>query len=254
MAPVDHRLALVRSLGLPLPGCSQRKPRLRLSYGFPTGSDHRSQHGRAPWTGGDRSGFDSRERPARQHGTISSVNREDGPERSAPVTRVYAERLSKEWLQDHYVARQGSVEEVAARAGVCTQTVYRALRRHEIPLRERQRTGVPYSLGDVLTEPFLRAAYEDKGRSVRDIAEEVGCSEAAVMARLRRYEIPRRGVQPKDRIILARVIDPEVLRKGLAKGRTLRAIADDLNVDRGSVTAYAHRYGLDGYSGPQESD
>lgn len=182
------------------------------------------------------------------------MNSEDGPERSAPVTRVYAERLSKEWLQDHYVARQGSVEAVAARAGVCTQTIYRALSRHQVPLRVRDRTGVPYSLGHVLNEPFLRAAYEDQERSVRDIAEEVGCSEAAVMARLRRYEIPRRGVQPGDRIILARVVDPEVLREGLARGRTLRAIADDLDVDPGSVAAYAQRYRLDGHSGPQETD
>lgn len=109
----------------------------------------------------------------------------------------YQEQLTEEWLRSQYVAAGRTVEQVAADAGVCTQTIYRALRRPQIPLRSKTRVGNPYSLGDVLTEEVLRDTYELE-RSVRSIAEEIGCSESAVMYRLRRYDIPRRGAQPAD--------------------------------------------------------
>lgn len=161
--------------------------------------------------------------------------------RRPPVTKVYEQRLTYDWLHDQYVVRELSAERVAAAAGVSAQTIQRALRRHDIALRPRQREGVPYSLGDVLTESFLRQAYETEERTVRSIAEEVGCSEAAVWGRLRRYDIPRRGVQPAQRQYLAGIIDPEVLRARVAAGETRAAIARDLHVDPGTVAAWLTR-------------
>lgn len=165
--------------------------------------------------------------------------------RRPPVTLVYGRLLAADWLHDRYVVHLQSIEQVAREAGVSTQTIRRALDRHQIPLRERERTGVPYSLGGVLTEPFLRVAYVEAQRTVRDIAVEVGCSEAAVLARLRRYGIARRGVRPADKLILADVLTEPELRRRRSAGQLPPQIARELGVDPGSVRSYLRRYGLD---------
>lgn len=167
------------------------------------------------------------------------------PERRPPVTLAYDRTLTPEWLRDRYITATRSVEELAREAGACTQTIRRALDRHQIPVRERDRTGIAWSLGDVLTEELLRDAYETHGRSVRSIATEHGCSEAAVMARLRRYNIPRRGVQQANRLILADILDTDTLRQRRAAGQTPAQIAKDLHVDPGSVRSYLRRHGLE---------
>lgn len=164
--------------------------------------------------------------------------------RRPPVTLVYRQRLTEEWLRRHYLDHEQSIEQVARRAGVCTQTIQRALRRHGIELRPRDSTGAPYSLGEVLTEEYLRQAYETDQRTVRDIATEVGCSETAVMARLRSYEIPRRGAQAHHRSYLERIVDIDTLDRRWRAGDTAAAIAHDLGVDPGTVAAYARRLGL----------
>lgn len=164
--------------------------------------------------------------------------------RRPPVMLRYQEQLTEAWLTNRYVDAGRTVEQVAADAGVCTQTIYRALRRHEIPLRSKSMAGKPYSLGDVLTEEFLRDTYELEGRSVRSIAEEVGYSEAAVMARLRRYDIPRRGAQPAHMRVLADTLTPSRLAEELEIDHNVARIARKLRADTGTVRAYINRYGL----------
>lgn len=148
---------------------------------------------------------------------------------------AYDRLLTAAWLRARYVDAGRTVESLAREADVCTQTIYRALARHGIAVRVRDRTGAPYSLGEILTEAFLRERYQDQQQSVRAVATEVGCSESAVMARLRRYDIPRRGVQPADKLILSGRVTREVLANA-------RAIAAELSVDEGTVRAYLSRH------------
>lgn len=77
---------------------------------------------------------------------------------------------------------------------------------------------------------------------MRTIATEVGCSESAVMARLRRYGIPRRGVQAVDKLILRDRVDVAFLAKARSAGRSIAAIATELTVDEGTVRAYLRRH------------
>ena len=159
--------------------------------------------------------------------------------RRPPVALRYRRLLSAEWLHDHYVHRRMSVREVATAAGVCEQTIYRALRRADITLRPRNRYGVPYSLEAVLTSEYLQREYVEAGRTCSDIAAELGCSVGAVAGWLRRHGIPARGVRPAERRIYTDVIDVDDIRRRLAAGATVKEVAQAVGVDRKTIHAYA---------------
>ena len=184
----------------------------------------------------ERSDTDEPEQP--------NPSQDSTPTTRPPVTIAYDRRLSAEWLRDHYNVQQLSIEAMARQADVCVQTGSRALKRHQIPLRPRRRHGVPYSLGDVLTEPYLREQYEQNKRTVKQIAAEIDCSEAAVMARLSQYGIPRRGVQPADKLILTEVLSKQELHLRRAEGQSNTQIAQVLGADEQTVAAYCRRYQL----------
>ena len=137
-----------------------------------------------------------------------------------------------------------SVRQVAAEAGVCEQTVYRALRRAGIELRRVKPSSVRWTLEGVLTYEFLVDRYVDRGLTCSEIAREVDCSVAAVWNWLKRRGIETRGVRPAERLVAKSSLSEPYLRaRYVVEGATLVELGDEVNVDPGTVAAYLDRYG-----------
>jgi len=95
------------------------------------------------------------------------------------MARRYPELADRDWLEREYVQKARSMGDIAGRLGCVRQAVSYAMSRHGIPTygRDRQNRTVVYP--QLADRGWLTREY-DAGRSMSDIASEVGCSAATV--------------------------------------------------------------------------
>jgi len=79
--------------------------------------------------------------------------------------------------------------------------------------------------------------YVKEGRSVRDVAEAVGCPRTTILDALKRHDIPVRSRAKRSRL---RDINPALIRADIAT-KGVSATAKALNVDRATLRHYIRK-------------
>lgn len=98
----------------------------------------------------------------------------------------------KAWLEKKYVEENLSTIKISELVGCSKRTVWEAMRRFEIPRRNRSEAGIQYSrLHD---EEWLRQKYLEEKLSYVEIGSLVGCTNTAVMEVIKKLNIPRRSM------------------------------------------------------------
>jgi len=102
------------------------------------------------------------------------------------------ERLkSEKWCREQYVEKEKSFGEIAENSSSAYPTVRKYMLKHGIKPREAGGSNLIYDeLGD---EKALRNKYVDQGKSMSQIADEVGCGLTAVHRALVRHDMATRG-------------------------------------------------------------
>jgi hypothetical protein len=96
---------------------------------------------------------------------------------------------NREWLVEHYVNGQESIDDIAAHWSVREAAIRRHLRNYGISIRYRSRGSDRNPL--ISDEAWLFARYIVNGWSQQRIADAAGCSVSAVSYALRRFGISR---------------------------------------------------------------
>lgn len=96
----------------------------------------------------------------------------------------------KEWLRNKYIDEGKSGQEIADEIGVSKYSVYRALKRHGIDTRKRTSK---YPI--LMDREWLHDQYIIQEKSMKIIAEEVGCSVGVVHSHLVAKDIPTRSIR-----------------------------------------------------------
>jgi transposase-like protein len=185
------------------------------------------------------------------HSTVSRAAKAAGivvPKRPPPITRrrPHRELDDPDWLAASYAARQAT--DIADELGVSPSTVYVALHRHGIPVRDpgdsrRRRRPAPLNDAD-----WLRARYERT--TTTKIAEELGVNPQMVLAAMRHH-----GIELRDHSAMQRFRSPAALDDGEWLRRRFSdvsppVIADELGVARRTVYLALERHGIDAARSP----
>ena len=121
--------------------------------------------------------------------------RKRGPEKGS--SRGDAGKLrDKDWLENQYNELEKSAGKIARELDLNDQTVLNWMEKHGIERREVGDVFVPRSSGKdkrLDDKEWLQAEYEDNGRSMYDIAQELDVTTPAVKYRLDTYGIERRS-------------------------------------------------------------
>jgi hypothetical protein len=83
---------------------------------------------------------------------------------------MYSQLANPEWLRNEYIDKLRTLQSIAEEVGCCKTQLCRAMERHGI---DRRRRTSKYLL--INNKDWLRKAYIDDGRSMNNIAKEVGC-------------------------------------------------------------------------------
>jgi transposase-like protein len=111
---------------------------------------------------------------------------------STNVSPASGRRPAEPWLEARYHERDGTLEEIAEEVGCSPHTVAYWLRYHDIPLRAgiREPSRRAMASHPLLTdEDWLREQYVERGRTLSDIGDELGCHPQSVLGWLRRHGI-----------------------------------------------------------------
>jgi len=120
--------------------------------------------------------------------------RKRGPEKGREFADT--EQLEdRDWLHEQYVQKEKSAGQISNEIGCGEQTVYDWLNRHGIETRDagdvftRRSSRVDKRLED---EQWLRKEYEQRGRAMYDIAQQLDVTAPAIKYRLDEFGIERR--------------------------------------------------------------
>jgi transposase len=151
-------------------------------------------------------------------------------------------------LRARYVDEGRSLAQIAAELGCSKQLVHAWLRAHGIPARAQTRFAQLPALAD---RAWLRERYVMQGRTIPEIAAEVGCGATTVQRALRvhgiRARAPRVAREPGRRAPGAdRLEDGAWLRaRYLDEGMSCRQIAEELGCAKMTVYRALRRHGID---------
>jgi len=103
------------------------------------------------------------------------------------ITHLYQD---KNWLATSYHEQGHNLREIAIIAGSSIATIFRQMKKFDIPLRLRG----PKTTDKIYhNEQWLRQHYIEDGLSARQIAALVGCAKTTIMAALRQHNIKCRS-------------------------------------------------------------
>lgn len=117
----------------------------------------------------------------------TTVNRHlarHGIERDPDAKQVDNRLLDAEWLREEYVENHRSAGDIADELGYTRKHVVKWLRRHGIDVRSGGETTWYPELADAT---FLKRQYVDEGYSLKQVADEIGCSPKGVHNALIRH-------------------------------------------------------------------
>jgi hypothetical protein len=160
---------------------------------------------------------------------------------------TYLRLQDRDFLLGRYVHDQMTIQQIADLVGCGVDRVRKALREHEIPVRwVGRRNPLP---GD---GAWLTKRYVTDLASIRDIAEELGCSTYTALQALIRHGIPRRptgtpkGVPSRqEQVARLRQVAVQELRQILVEADTDSDAATALGVSHVVLTEVAVDAGID---------
>jgi len=150
----------------------------------------------------------------------------------------------EQWLREKYIHQSKSMREIGEEIGCDRTTVGRWLKRHGIEATDKR--GVPVS-GRVTDGQWLREQYEDKYRTVEDIADECGCGYHTVRRKLREHDIDIRSPGSLERRIPdERLADAEWLREQyIENNHSMADISEMCDCCEKSVSKWIHKHGIE---------
>jgi len=146
-------------------------------------------------------------------------------------TPVYRDR---EWLYRAYIQEEKSTYDIADEVGVSRSTIQYWIKKHDMQHCRSRRNPARLRLQD---ESWLRTQYCARGRSMSDIADEVGVTRTTVGNWIERHGIPSRG-RGRTSIIESypTLTDEAWLREQyVVNGLTLAEVGDKLGVSQSVV-------------------
>lgn len=126
--------------------------------------------------------------------TILSIARQVGCRNGVVVEALsqhgLGKRPTKEWMIEHYLERQESVDNIAVLLGCTESNVRYYLRNFGIPIRYKPRGRIQISI--LNDRDWLYDKYITQQLSTVEIADEIGCAVSSVLNALKRFDIPLR--------------------------------------------------------------
>lgn len=173
--------------------------------------------------------------------TVYAVMRKAGltANRKAPSSKL-EEKLSQEKLET-YVADGKTAAEIADIVGCSKYTVYSYMRKHGVKTDRKRNAGASYvALVEAHGDEILELA--TAGMSIRQIAEKLGSTPNIVRAAMRHAGISAgKKTSRSDTLVEERAYD---LKCALSEGKSVRAIAEELDTTPDIVRAAMRKLGL----------
>jgi DNA-directed RNA polymerase specialized sigma24 family protein len=151
------------------------------------------------------------------------------------------------WLREQYREKRRTVHEIGDELGVAHSTVLRYLEEHGIETFGHSEMMTRGDIDPLKSEEWLREQYWEEGRSVADIADELGISSTPVRTWMRKHGIDTRdNYQQVQGETLRKLEDAEWLREQYCdEGLTLDKIAEDLNVSSRTVRRWMEDHSIE---------
>lgn len=102
-------------------------------------------------------------------------------------------------LHELYVTQGLSLSETGDRLGCASSTVERWLKRHGIDTRSQSEGQRGIQIPELRDETLLRQLYIHERKSIRKVADQIGCSDPAVSEALEHHGIDKRPIEPGEK-------------------------------------------------------
>lgn len=114
-------------------------------------------------------------------------------------------QVDSDWLRTQRIDKQRSIESIAAEMGVSSPTVEKLIIRHKIP-QVRYNESNPMAMARLRDAEWLRIQHVDNRRTLDDIAEEIGSSNATVSRFLAQHGIEANlsNSYPREKVLISR--------------------------------------------------
>jgi len=151
------------------------------------------------------------------------------------------------WLRKKYVDKGLSTYEIADQVGAARTTVCAWMRRHNIEFRSPSQRVAEGDISPLTNEEWLREEYLIRGRSMYDIADDLGLSYSTVRSYLIEYEIEiRSSSEAGSDGNIKPLYNSDWLREQYENNcRSTYDIAEELNVSRNTVSSWLHRHDIE---------
>jgi transposase-like protein len=155
-----------------------------------------------------------------------------------------------EWLREQYVEKKWSTYDIAEECDCANSTVRKWMDKHNIG---RRRDGPQVEFERLRDEEWVREQYVENGKTIADIAEICGCTDAAVSKSLKRLEI-----EAERPVTDERLRDAAWLREQHSdQKRSGVEIAQQLGCTASAVYSWLGKHGIETknrYNGPTGSE
>ena len=163
------------------------------------------------------------------------------PRGRKPIIDTIPQLDDKKWVEEQYVNQAKTGRTIASELGCHSSTFYRYRSKHGIPKHKGTRI---LALRD---KDWLQHQYAELGKTMQEIADEIGCSVQPVAKALHRLgiEICLRGKHYS--VIFTKLEDAEWLAEQYVElNRTDQSIGDELGCTRANVQLWRKKHGIQG--------
>lgn len=152
--------------------------------------------------------------------------------------------LNKSWVEEQYIDKQLSAPEIAELIGCNKDAVYRALKRFGI---ERRANGAIFAeeYPELKDRGWLEGKYIKQHMTVKDIAQEVGCSIPTVHEAFKRLGIKKSKGAPVGKVYDQLQDKDWLYDQYVTKQRSGDDIALDVGCDKSAVYRAIKRHGIE---------
>jgi transposase len=151
----------------------------------------------------------------------------------------------RDWMYTEYITKERPSSEIGAEIGVSEGTVRNWLREHDIKIRSLSEALTDGDVQKLRDNEWLREQYQQKEKTSREIATELGLSKGPVLRALREHGIDTRPGHTRTDGNSEKLRDKEWLEQQYHdERRTSVEIANELNVAKGTVLGWLGKHGI----------